>query len=282
MTPIKLDGKLLADCIMDQIADQLSKVSLKPTLAVIRVGNDDASNVYINSKKKDCKKCGVDFKEYTFDVDVNIHELSALIEKLNMDVNVRGILIERPLPKTIDEAWIMSRINPMKDVDSLSNNNIGQTARGEELITPCTPTGIMLLLKAHNINLIGKHCVIVGRSSSVGRPLMSMLINRHATVTCCHSHTENIEQITRHADIVISAVGKPNFITADMVREGAILIDVGINRDSDGKLCGDISKEAIEKSSYYTPVPGGVGPMTRAALMGNIALSTYCVCDRPK
>lgn len=282
MAPIKLDGKLLADCLMDKIAEELSKLSLKPTLAVIRIGDDDASNVYINSKKKDCKRCGINFQEHTFNTNVTMHELSTLIEKLNQDVNVRGIMIERPLPKTIDEAWIMSRINPLKDVDSLSNNNMGQIARGEELITPCTPTGIMLLLKANNISLVGKHCVIVGRSSSVGRPLVSMLINRHATVTCCHSHTANIEQITRHADIVISAVGKPNFITADMVREGAILIDVGINRDADGKLCGDISAEANAKSSYYTPVPGGVGPMTRAALMGNIALSTHYICGKPE
>jgi methylenetetrahydrofolate dehydrogenase (NADP+)/methenyltetrahydrofolate cyclohydrolase len=235
------------------------------------VGNNPASRAYVNGKLKDCEECGINFLLSCLSEDVTQQEIIDKINTLNQDSSIHGILVQLPLPAWFDKAEIISAIAPEKDVDCFCAENIGKMVANYSGFLPCTPLGIMNMLDVYDIDVTGKHCVVIGRSDIVGKPMASLLINRGATVTVCHSQTANLQSHTQMADIIICAVGKEKFLTADMVKDGVIVIDVGINRNADGKLCGDVDFEAVaEKASAITPVPGGVGLMTRAALLINI------------
>lgn len=239
-------------------------------LAVIIVGNNPASRIYVDNKKKDCEYIGISSYEYALPENATQKEVLNLIDKLNNDDKIDGMIVQLPLPKHIDEQAVINSISPKKDVDAFHPENVGKIMIGKYGFLPCTPAGIMELLKEENIETKGKNAVVIGRSNIVGKPMALLLINKDATVTVCHSKTKNIEEITKKADILVVAVGKANFVTKDMVKEGAVVIDVGMNRDENGKLCGDVKFDEVEAiSSYITPVPGGVGPMTRAILMKN-------------
>lgn len=249
-----------------------------PKLAIIMVGENPASRAYVNGKKRDCKDCGIDFELIQFDEKVEQSIIEKTITRLNEDERVNGILVQLPLPAHLNKKAIIDSICPEKDVDCFTEANLGSLFLNRPVFKPCTPFGIMELLSYYKIPVEGKHCVIIGRSDIVGKPLAIMLINEGATVTVCNSHTHpfDLTNLTRAADIVICAVGKPKFLTADMISKGAIVIDVGINRDENNKLCGDVDFENVKlKASAITPVPGGVGLMTRAALMTNILKATY-------
>lgn len=244
----------------------------KPKLAVIMVGDNPASLAYIKGKQKDCEECGIDFKLSHFPENVSQEEIEKEIEGLNFIPSVRGILIQLPLPEHLDKNRLINLIDPSKDVDCFCELNLGRLFIDHPMYEPCTPRGILDLCNFYRIGFKGKNCVIIGRSDIVGKPLAAMLINEGATVTVCHSQTKDLKHYTTYADVVICAVGIPQFLTNDMVKEGAIVIDVGINRDEEGKLCGDADFENLKnKVSAITPVPGGVGLMTRAALMKNMA-----------
>ncbi len=268
-----IDGKAVSLSVKDDIKEKTAKLKEKgivPTLAVIIVGNDPASRVYVNNKKKACEYIGFNSAEYVLDESVSQEELLELIEKLNSDSEVDGILCQLPLPKHIDENTVMNTISCQKDVDAFTPANVGKIMSGEYDMLPCTPAGIMELISSTGEDISGKHAVVVGRSNIVGKPVAMLLLHANATVTMCHSKTENLKDICRQADILVAAVGKAKFITADMVKDGATVIDVGINRDENGKLCGDVDFVGVsEKSAYITPVPGGCGPMTIAMLMKN-------------
>ena len=263
---VVIDGKSLSERIINNLKD----TNISPTLAVILVGNNPASEIYVRNKEKSCEKAGIVSKLFKYDEDIQEKELLEKICQLNNDDTIDAILVQLPLPDHIDENKITKAILPEKDVDGFTPVNIGLLASGlKPYAYPCTPKGIMTILKEYNINPDGKHAVVVGRSNIVGKPLSIMLLNANATVTTCHSHTENLKDITKTADILVAAVGKPKFITAEMVKEGAVVIDVGISR-IDGKLCGDVDFENVSgKTSFITPVPKGVGPMTIASLMEN-------------
>ena len=263
---VVIDGKGLSERIINNLKD----TNISPTLAVILVGNNPASEIYVRNKEKSCEKAGIVSKLFKYDEDIQEKELLEKICQLNNDDTIDAILVQLPLPDHIDENKITKAILPEKDVDGFTPVNIGLLASGlKPYAYPCTPKGIMTILKEYNINPDGKHAVVVGRSNIVGKPLSIMLLNANATVTTCHSHTENLKDITKTADILVAAVGKPKFITAEMVKEGAVVIDVGISR-IDGKLCGDVDFENVSgKTSFITPVPKGVGPMTIASLMEN-------------
>lgn len=263
---VVIDGKGLSEKIINNLKD----TNISPTLAVILVGNNPASEIYVRNKEKSCEKAGIVSKLFKYDEDIQEKELLEKICQLNNDDTIDAILVQLPLPDHIDENKITKAILPEKDVDGFTPVNIGLLASGlKPYAYPCTPKGIMTILKEYNINPDGKHAVVVGRSNIVGKPLSIMLLNANATVTTCHSHTENLKDITKTADILVAAVGKPKFITAEMVKEGAVVIDVGISR-IDGKLCGDVDFENVSgKTSFITPVPKGVGPMTIASLMEN-------------
>lgn len=247
-----------------------------PKLAIIMVGENPASRAYVNGKKRDCEDCGIDFELIQFDEKVKQRTIEKTIATLNEDYTVDGILVQLPLPSHLDKNSIIDSISPNKDVDCFSKINLGRLFLNRPMYKPCTPAGIMELFNYYKIPLVGKHCVIIGRSDIVGKPLAVMLINEGATVTVCNSHTQNLTSFTKSADIVICAVGKPKFLTAEMIKEGAVVIDVGINRDENNKLCGDVDFENVKlKASAITPVPGGVGLMTRAALMTNILKSAF-------
>lgn len=249
-----------------------------PKLVVIMVGEIPASRAYVNGKKRDCEDCGIDFELIQFDEKVKQSTIEKTIARLNEDERVNGILVQLPLPAHLNKKAIIDSICPEKDVDCFTEANLGSLFLNRPVFKPCTPFGIMELLSYYKISVEDKHCVIIGRSDIVGKPLAVMLINAGATVTVCNSHTNpfDLANLTRAADIVICAVGKPNFLTADMISEGAIVIDVGINRDENNKLCGDADFENVKlKASAITPVPGGIGLMTRAALMTNILKATY-------
>lgn len=268
-----ISGKEVSAAVKQQVAcevETLKKQGVEVGLAVILVGDDPASRVYVNNKKKACEFCGINSYEYIFDAGVSQQELVELIKKLNDDPKINGILCQLPLPKHIDEKVIISLIRPEKDVDAFHPENVGHIMIGDFNFLPCTPAGIMEMLKFENIDLDGKNCVIIGRSNIVGKPMAMLMLKENATVTVCHSHTKNLKELAAAADVIVAAVGKPKFVTAEMVKDGAVIIDVGINRLPDGKLCGDVDFEACrEKASYITPVPGGVGPMTIATLMKN-------------
>ena len=268
-----IDGKAVSAAVKDEVkneVEQLKKSGSVPCLAVVLVGNDPASKVYVGNKKKACEYCGIKSLEYLLDENTTEEELLSLINVLNNDSAVNGILVQLPLPKHINEEHIINSIVPSKDVDAFHPVNVGKIMIGNPDFLPCTPAGVMEMLKKYNIETCGKDCVIIGRSNIVGKPMAMLMLAANATVTVCHSKTANIKEKCKNADIIIAAVGKAGFVTADMVKDGAGVIDVGINRNSEGKLCGDVDFESVsQKASYITPVPGGVGPMTIATLMKN-------------
>ncbi|MBQ6898534.1 MAG: bifunctional methylenetetrahydrofolate dehydrogenase/methenyltetrahydrofolate cyclohydrolase FolD [Clostridia bacterium] len=273
-----IDGKKISESLRLSIAETVKsrkEGTRAPGLAVIIVGNNPASRIYVNNKKKACESCGFYSVEYALDENTEEKELLELIEKLNHDDNIDGILCQLPLPAQIDESKVIDAICPEKDVDGFSPVNTGNLLSGKPCFAPCTPAGVVEMLKYEGIEIAGKHCVIVGRSNIVGKPAALLMLQENATVTVCHSRTKNLAEEVRRADIVIAAIGKANFITADMIKEGAVVVDVGINRLENGKVTGDVDFEAVkEKASYITPVPGGVGPMTITMLMKN-TLESY-------
>lgn len=268
-----IDGKKISEELRHSISEAVKNAEAgtrAPGLAVIIVGNNPASRIYVNNKKKACEVCGFYSVEYDLDENAEEKELLELIEKLNKDETIDGILCQLPLPKHIDENKVIDAISPEKDVDGFSPVNTGNLLSGKPCFAPCTPAGVVEMLKYEGIEISGKHCVIVGRSNIVGKPAALLMLQENATVTVCHSKTKNLAEEVRRADIVIAAIGRANFITADMVKEGAVVVDVGINRLENGKVTGDVDFEAVkEKASYITPVPGGVGPMTITMLMKN-------------
>ena len=265
-----LDGKRIKNEILDSVKEKVNNLSLKPGLVVIQVGNDEASNVYIKQKEKMAMYVGYEFLHVKYDEDITTSELVKKIDELNNDDNIHGILVQMPLPSHIDETVIQNAIRWDKDVDGLSSINAGKLFHNEDTLFPCTPYGILELLDKYNIDVCGKHAVVVGRSNLVGKPMAMMLLNRGATVTVCHSKTLNLKDYTKMADILIVAVGKANFITEDMVKDDLVIVDVGINRLEDG-ICGDVDFSCVkDKASYITPVPGGVGQMTVAMLAVNV------------
>ena len=269
-----LDGKMLAKKIKDDLrkeVEELKQNGIFPKLAVIMVGNDSASKIYVRNKSIACEEVGIDYEEYLLDENTTMDELLGLINKLNKDTSVNGILLQSPIPKGLDINEAFKAIVPEKDVDGFNPCNVGKLCLGQDAFVSCTPYGIIKLLEEYGIEIEGKDAVVVGRSNIVGKPMMQCLLNKNATVTICHSKTIKLERVTKKADILVVAIGKPKFITKDMVKEGAIVVDVGINRGEDGKLCGDVDFDEVSKiASYITPVPGGVGPMTIAMLMNNI------------
>lgn len=271
---ILLDGKALAAKIKAEARQQAEQMARRPGLAVILVGEDPASRVYVNGKKKDCAECGFYSEEYALPANTSQEQLLGLIDGLNGRGDIDGILMQLPLPKHLNEQAVIDAIAPEKDVDCFHPVNVGKLMIGREGFLPCTPAGVMALLDEYRIDPTGKHAVVVGRSNIVGKPQAILLLGRNATVTICHSRTPDLAEICRQADILVSAVGRKGLITADMVKEGAVVIDVAMNRNEEGKLCGDVDFAAVApKASYITPVPGGVGPMTRAILMKNTLYS---------
>lgn len=266
-----IDGKALAAKVKDQVRAEAAKLSRRPGLAVVLVGDDPASQVYVRGKEKDCAECGIESFEHRLPAETDQEDLLALVRELNADSAVDGILVQLPLPAHLDEEQIINAIVPDKDVDCFHPFNVGRMVIGEPVFLPCTPAGVMEMLREYDIPVRGKRCVVLGRSNIVGKPMAMLLTQSDGTVTICHSRTEGLAEITREADILVSAVGRTRFVTADMVKDGAVVIDVAMNRDENGKLCGDVDFVPVEqKASCITPVPGGVGPMTRALLMRNI------------
>jgi len=272
-----IDGKLVSQAVKDGVKAQVSLLNsrgITVTLAVIIVGDDPASRIYVNNKKKACEATGIISKEYALPADTSEEELLKLIDGLNNDGSVNGILCQLPLPEGLDEKAVIAAISPEKDVDAFNAVNTGHIMIGDYTFLPCTPAGIVEMLDYYDIPVKGKHCVVIGRSNIVGKPMAMLLLKRDGTVTVCHSKTENLPELTRQADILVAAVGRAKFVTADMVKDGAVVIDVGMNRGIDGKLCGDVDYETVEpKASYITPVPGGVGPMTIATLLKNTVIA---------
>ena len=268
-----IDGKAVSASVKQQVAEQVSELNEKGIdvgLAVIIVGNNPASRTYVNNKKKACAETGITSYEYALGEDTTMDELLALIDSLNSNSKVNGILCQLPLPNGLDEKKVIEKISPEKDVDAFHAVNAGHIMIGDFAFLPCTPAGITEMLDYYNIDVAGKNCVVIGRSNIVGKPMAMLLLKRNGTVTICHSKTQNLADYTGKADILVAAVGKADFVTADMVKEGAVVIDVGMNRNAEGKLCGDVDFEAVEKkASFITPVPGGVGPMTIATLLKN-------------
>lgn len=267
-----IDGKAVAADIRAQLKDRIGRSGKEVGLAVVMVGDNPASRVYVRNKEKACRETGILSRTYELPEGVSQPELETLIVSLAADERVHGILLQLPLPEGLDAGSALAKIPPSKDVDGFSAENLGRLVRGEKALVACTPLGVMKLLESAGISPAGKRAVVLGRSETVGKPLALLLLNADATVTVCHSRTENLKEICREADILVSAVGKPGFVTEDMVKEGAVVIDVGINRGADGKLCGDVDFERVApRTSYITPVPGGVGPMTVAMLLCNTA-----------
>ena len=266
-----LDGKALAKKMKEQVAAEAAALPRKPGLAVILVGENPASQVYVRGKEKDCDECGILNLGCKIPAETSEEELLDIIAKLNADPAVDGILVQLPLPKHIDEGKVLRAISPAKDVDCFHPENVGEMMVGDPICWPCTPFGVMELLREYGISASGKHCVVLGRSNIVGKPMTLLLLRDNGTVTVCHSRTPDLKEQCLKADILVAAVGKVNLVTADMVKEGAVVIDVAMNRNDAGKLCGDVDYAAVaEKASFITPVPGGVGPMTRAVLMRNV------------
>ena len=271
---IKMDGKAVSAAVRAQVKEEVAAFrnenGYDPGLAVVLVGEDPASAVYVRNKHRACEEIGIRSDVYTLPAETSQDELLSLIEKLNEDDRIHGILVQLPLPSHIDEQAVLLKIRPEKDVDAFHPYNVGRILLGDYDFLPCTPAGVMELLRYYHIDPCGKECVVVGRSNIVGKPMALLLLEANGTVTICHSRTSNLADITRRADILVVAVGRAHFITADMVKEGAVVIDVGINRLPDGHLAGDVDYENVAPlCSYITPVPGGVGPMTIATLMKN-------------
>ncbi len=272
-----ISGKVISAAVKERIAAEVEELKAKgvtPGLAVIIVGTDPASQVYVGSKERTCIELGMYSEKYELPENTTNEKLLALVEKLNNDDKIHGILCQLPLPKHLDEKAVIDAIHPSKDVDAFHVQNVGKIMIGDYDFLPCTPAGIMEMLKYSNIDPQGKHCVVIGRSNIVGKPMAMLMLHANATVTICHSRTQNLKEICREADILVAAVGRAKFVTPDMVKDGAVVIDVGMNRDENGKLCGDVDYAAVEpKCSAITPVPGGVGPMTIAMLMQNTLTS---------
>ena len=268
-----LDGKAVSAKVKEEVKEEveaLKKQGVSVGLAVIIVGNNPASRTYVNNKKKACEAAGIVSEEYALPEETTQEELLALVRELNQKDSINGILCQLPLPKQLDEEAVIAAISDKKDVDAFSAVNIGHIMIGDYSFLPCTPAGIMEILRHYNIDVAGKECVVIGRSNIVGKPMAMLLLHQNGTVTICHSKTKNLKDVTSRADILVAAVGIPHFVTADMVKDGAVVIDVGMDRDENGKLCGDVDFAAVEpKASYITPVPGGVGPMTIATLLKN-------------
>ena len=272
-----IDGKQIAKEVRAEIAAEcaeLKKKGIIPGLAVVIVGTDPASQVYVRNKKKACEEVGFRSEVFELPEETTEEELLALVKKLNEDVNIHGILVQLPLPEHLDDEVIIANIDPKKDVDAFHPSNVGKIMIGNYDFLPCTPAGVMVLLKKSGIDVSGKECVVVGRSNIVGKPQAMLLLHANGTVTICHSRTKDLAEVTRRADILVVAIGKADFITGDMVKDGAVVIDVGMNRKADGKLTGDVDFATVEpKASYITPVPGGVGPMTITMLLRNTLTS---------
>ncbi|MCF2651766.1 bifunctional methylenetetrahydrofolate dehydrogenase/methenyltetrahydrofolate cyclohydrolase FolD [Anaeromassilibacillus senegalensis] len=270
---VRIDGKAVAEKIKAQVAEEVAALKAQgicPGMAVVLVGDDPASKIYVNNKKKACAQTGIYSEEHVLPAETTQEELLALIAKLNADEKIHGILVQSPLPKHLDEKLVVEHIDPNKDVDAFHAYNVGKIMIGDFAFLPCTPAGVIELIRSTGVEISGKNCVVVGRSNIVGKPMAMLLLHNNGTVTICHSKTKNLAEICRTADILVVAVGKAKFITADMVKPGAVVIDVGMDRDENGKLCGDVDYDAVEPvASYITPVPGGVGPMTIAMLMKN-------------
>lgn len=268
-----IDGKQISAEIKEEMKAEvaaLNESGVSVGLAVVLVGNDPASKVYVGNKKKACEALGIVSSEYLLPEDTSEETLLSLVDKLNRDDSVDGILVQLPLPSHLDEKKVINAISPDKDVDAFHPINVGKIMIGDYTFAPCTPAGIIELIERSGICLEGKSCTVIGRSNIVGKPMSMLLLHKNATVTICHSRTKNLAEVVAQADVVVAAVGRAKFVTADMVKEGAVVIDVGINRMADGKLCGDVDFESVApKCSYITPVPGGVGPMTIAMLMKN-------------
>ena len=268
-----ISGKVVSAAKREEIKARVENLNQKGKqvgLAVIIVGNNSASRVYVNNKKKACEEVGINSYEYALPEETTQAELLALINELNTDAKVNGILCQLPLPSHIDEQAVINAIDPAKDVDAFHPFNVGHIMIGDYTFLPCTPAGIMEMLKYYNISVSGKKCVVIGRSNIVGKPMAMLLLKENGTVEICHSRTANLKEETLSADILVAAVGKAYFVTADMVKEGAVVIDVGMNRNDEGKLCGDVCYDEVEKkASFITPVPGGVGPMTITMLLEN-------------
>lgn len=268
-----IDGKAVSLQVKQQVKQECDKLKTKgvtPGLAVIIVGDDPASQVYVRNKEKACEECGFYSVKYALDADTTQSELNALIDKLNKDEKINGILCQLPLPKHLDDKEVINRIDPIKDVDAFHPVNVGAIMIGDYNFLPCTPAGVMELIHSTGVDVTGKKAVVIGRSNIVGKPMAMLLLHENATVEITHSKTLDLKSITKEADILVAAIGRAKFVTADMVKNGAIVIDVGMNRDENGKLCGDVDFENIkDKCSFITPVPGGVGPMTISMLMRN-------------
>lgn len=270
MAATRIDGKALAAKLKENVRGEAASLPRKPGLAVILVGEDPASRVYVTSKRKDCEECGFYSEEYALPAQTTQKQLLELVAELNGRADIDGILVQLPLPKGLDEREVLLAIDPGKDVDCFHPYNVGQLTIGAPVFQPCTPGGVMEMFKEYRIDPAGKRCVVLGRSNIVGKPMALLLLHAHGTVVMCHSKTPDLKELAASADILVSAVGKTGLVTADMVKEGAVVIDVAMNRSEEGKLCGDVCfEEAAVKASYITPVPGGVGPMTRAMLMKN-------------
>ena len=273
-----IDGKTLAKKIRENLkieCDELKEKGIKPKLAVIMVGDDPASKVYVRNKSRACDEIGIEYQEYLLNENITQDELLELIKKLNNDETVNGILLQSPIPENLDINEAFKTITYLKDVDGFTPSSVGKLCIGEDTFVSCTPLGVIKMFEEYNIDLNGKDVVILGRSNIVGRPLIQCCLQKNATVTICHSKTNNLKEHTKRADVIISAIGKPKFVTEDMVKDNVVIVDVGINRDESGKLVGDVDFENVEKkASYITPVPGGVGPMTIAMLMHNVIKAT--------
>jgi len=273
-----IDGKQLAKKVREELkleCAELKEKGINPKLAVIMVGNNPASKVYVKNKSKACDEIGISYEEYLLEEDTKQEELMETIKKLNENEEINGILLQSPIPNHLNINAAFKAISYSKDVDGFTPSSVGKLSIGEETFISCTPYGVMKMFEEYNIDLNGKNVVILGRSNIVGKPLVQCCLNKNATVTVCHSKTKDLEEYTKRADIVIAAIGKAKFVTKDMVKQGAVVIDVGINRTEEGKLVGDVDFEEVEKvASHITPVPGGVGPMTIAMLMGNVIKAT--------
>lgn len=270
MAAIKLDGTALARQLKEEIRQEAAQLERRPGLAVILVGDDPASQVYVRGKERDCQECGFYSEKYALPASTTQEELLDLVEVLNQREDIDGILLQLPLPKGLDPTPVLEAIRPDKDVDCFHPENVGRLTLGQARFLPCTPGGVMYMLEQYGIEVAGKSCVVLGRSNIVGKPMSLLLLQKDGTVTTAHSRTSDVAQLCAQADILVSAVGQVGLITKEMVKEGAVVVDVAMNRDENGKLCGDVCQEEVaQRAGYLTPVPGGVGPMTRAMLMRN-------------
>ncbi len=279
-----IDGKVVSQSVRDEVQELTSKLmddtGIVPGLAAVLVGDDPASEIYVRNKRKACEKVGIYSEEHKLPAETTEEDLLALVNKLNDDPKIHGILVQLPLPDHINETTILRTVSPFKDVDGFHPYNVGLLVEGNPRFVSCTPAGIIRMLEHYNLDIKGKEVVVVGRSNIVGKPVSMLLLHRHGTVTICHSRTKDLKEVANRADILVAAIGRADFITGDMVKDGAVVIDVGINRKDDGKLTGDVDFDAVsEKASYITPVPGGVGPMTIAMLLYNTYLSAKSTAE---